>query len=85
MGYYLLIATGFIAPFFMMRYREMVGDLIGEAEWMKKVGGVYNLVIIVAVIIFLWTLAEVTGTTSVIFYPLRFLNPAFRPQAPPTF
>ncbi len=85
MGYWLLIATGIIGPFFMIKYREMVGDFIGEAEWMKKVGGVYTVVIIVAVFLFFWTIAEVTGTTGVLFSPLRNLSPAFQPEAPPVF
>ncbi len=81
MGYYLLIGTGLVGPFVMMKYREQIGDMFGEAEWMKKVGGVYNVVNIVAMIIFFWTLAEATGTTTVLFAPLRYLSPAFQQQA----
>lgn len=85
MGYYLLIATGLIGPFAMIYYREAIGDMIGEADWMRKVGGVYIVVIIVALLIFFWTLAELTGTTSILFAPLRYLSPAFWPTAEPTF
>ena len=86
MGYYLLIAAGLVGPFFLIKYRQVVGDMMGEAEWMKKVGGVYNTVIIIALIIFFWTIAEMTGTTSVLFGPLRYLIPGMRPQeAPPPF
>lgn len=85
MGYYLLIAVGLIGPFFLIKYREAVGDLIGEAAWMRKVGGVYNVIFIIAMFIFFWTLAEVTGTTSILFAPLRRLSPGFQPETIPTF
>lgn len=86
MGYYLMIAAGLIGPFFLVKYRESIGDMMGEADWMKKVGGVYNVVFIVAVIIFFWTIAEMTGTTSILFAPLRKLSPGFQPEAAaPTF
>lgn len=85
MGYSLLIAAGLIGPFVLITYRERIGDMIGEADWMRKVGGVYYVVVYVAVIIFFWTLAELTGTTSVLFAPLRSLSPAFQPLSSPTF
>lgn len=79
MGYYLLVGAGLIGPFFLLYYRETVGDMIGEAPWMRKVGGVYNVVLIIAIVIFFWTLAEITGTTQVLFSPLRRLAPGFQP------
>lgn len=85
MGYYLLIAVGLVGPFFMVKYRESIGDTIGEADWMKKVGGVYNLIIIVAALLFFWTIAEMTGTTGVLFGPLKSMFPALRQEAPPAF
>jgi len=85
MGYYLMIAIGLIGPFFLIKYRESIGDMVGEAEWMKKIGGVYNVIIIVALIIFFWTIAEMTGTTDVLFSPLRSFFPEFRQEAAPTF
>ena len=85
MGYYLLIATGLIGPFCMLVYREQLADLIGEADWMRKVGGVYNVIFIAAFVIFFWALADVTGTTGVLFAPLRSLSPAFQPQTQPAF
>ena len=85
MGYWLLIAIGLIGPFFLIKYRESIGDTIGEAAWKKKVGGVYTVVLIVALLIFFWTIAEVTGTTGVLFSPLKSLFPEFRQQPSPTF
>ena len=85
MSYYLLIATGLIGPFAMIRYREAIADMLGEAPWMQKLGGVHNVVIIVALLIFFWTVAELTGTTSILFAPLRYLSPGFRPTEIETF
>lgn len=85
MAYYLLIATGLIGPFVLIRYREAVGDTIGEAAWMKHVGGVHNVIIIVALLIFFWTLADVTGTTTILFAPLKSLFPGLAQPAAPVF
>ena len=85
MGYYLVIAAGIIGPFFMIKYRESLGDMLGEADWMRKVGGIHNFIVIIAILIFFWALADVTGTTSVLFGPLRSLSPAFQQQTPPSF
>ena len=86
MGYYLLIATGLIGPFFLIKYRETIGDVIGEAAWMRKIGGVYNFIVVVAILIFFWAIADVTGTTGVLFGPLRFVIPGMRPEeVPPAF
>lgn len=66
------------ASILMIKYRERMGDLIGDAEWMRYVGGVYNLVVIVAVFIFFWAIASLTGTTHIFFSPLFwFLGGAF--------
>lgn len=66
----------------MMKYRERIGELVGEAEWMRKVGGVYNLIIIVALLIFFWSIAELTGTTDVLFRPLLFFIPGANRASP---
>ncbi|MSR86974.1 hypothetical protein EXS70_02265 [Candidatus Peribacteria bacterium] len=85
MGYYLLLAAGLIGPFVLIYYREMVGNMFGEADWMRKVGGVHYVIVYIAMIIFFWTLAEATGTTSILFAPMRSLSPAFQHQAPTMF
>jgi heme/copper-type cytochrome/quinol oxidase subunit 2 len=58
---------------FMIKYRERIGDTVGNADWMKYVGGVYNLIVISAVFIFFWSIASLTGTTDIFFAPLFFL------------
>jgi hypothetical protein len=66
---------GIVGSFFMLKYRETIGDLLGEAQWMSKIGGAYNLVVILAILLFFWSLAEMTNTTHLFFKPLLFLFP----------
>ncbi|MDA1292476.1 MAG: hypothetical protein O3A81_01720 [bacterium] len=57
----------------MLKYRERIGENLGEAEWMKYVGGVYNLIIIVSIFIFFWAIASLTGTEDIFFFPFYML------------
>ncbi|MBI2636296.1 hypothetical protein HYW84_03145 [Candidatus Peregrinibacteria bacterium] len=82
---YLLIIIGLVGPFFMIKYRAQIGDAVGEAAWMKKVGGVHNVIIIAALLIFFWTIAEMTGTTSILFSPIKSILPGLREEAAPAF
>ena len=70
-----LSILGMIASFVMLYFRERIGDAFGEADWMRKVGGVYNVVIILAIIIFFWSLAELTHTTDFLFSPIKSILP----------
>ncbi len=70
MGTFLSI-VGIISSILLIKYRERVGDNIGEADWMLKVGGVYNFIIIFAIFLFFWSIAYLTGTTDFLFAPLR--------------
>lgn len=72
---YVLSIIGIVASFFLVKYRERVGEITGEAEWMKKVGGVYNVIVIVAIVIFFWSLASITGTTNIFFKPISYILP----------
>ena len=74
---------GIVGAFFLMKYREFIGDSMGEAEWMNYVGGVYNLVIIVALIIFLWSIASITGTTGIFISPILWLLPGLHTNTIP--
>ena len=64
----------------MFKYRERIGDAVGEADWMRKIGGVYAVVMIVALVIFFWSIAELTGTTDILFRPLLYLIPGLPKQ-----
>ena len=73
----ILSIIGIIGAFFILKYRERVADMLGEAEWMLKIGGVYNFVVILAILIFLWGVAGLTGTLDVLFSPVKHVLPAF--------
>lgn len=81
----ILSLIGIVGSIFLIKYRERAGDMLGEAEWMKKVGGIYNLLIIVGIVIFFWSVAELTGTTGILFGWLPNLIPGLRQEAAPTF
>jgi len=71
---------GIAASVLLLKYRERAGDLIGEAAWMSKVGGVYNLIIIFALCLFFWSVAVMTGTQYVFLRPLLFFLPGVVPN-----
>lgn len=77
MSFFLPI-IGIVTSFLLVKYRERMGDIVGEAEWMQKVGGVYNVIVITAIFLFFWSLAALTGTTSIFLKPLTFLIPGSR-------
>jgi hypothetical protein len=66
---------GIIASVFMLKFRERIGESMGEAEWMQYVGGVYTVVVVAALFIFFWCVATLTGTERLFFYPIIFLIP----------
>lgn len=74
----LLSLLGIAGSVLMLKYRESIGNMLSEADWMSKVGGVYNVVVIAAVFIFFWSLATLTGTTEILFSPLLWLIPGVR-------
>ena len=58
----------------LIKFREQVGDMLGDPAWAGKVGGIYNLVVIIGVLIFFWSLAYMTNTQDIFFAPiLNFL------------
>ena len=78
----ILSLLGIVGSVLMLKYREYIGNLMGEAEWMMRVGGVYNVVVIMAIFIFFWSLASLTGTTDILFRPLLWLIPGVNKGAP---
>jgi len=51
--------------------------MIGEPKWTEYIGGVYNMIVLIAVGIFFWCIAEITGTTHILFKPLTWFIPGF--------
>lgn len=65
-----------VAAFFLIKYRERVVATTGKFAWAEKYlgqGGTYRLMVIVAVMLFLWGISAVTGTTGVLLSPLSGL------------
>ena len=73
---FILGFIGIVLSLVMMRKREMIGDMIGDADWMHKVGGNYMIVIYAAIFIFFYSMVLMTGMTSSVWEPiLRLLMP----------
>ena len=51
MGQTLIGFLGLAVAIVFIRYRRIVGDMVGNAQWMLKVGGVHNIIIIVAILL----------------------------------
>lgn len=80
MGTFLAFA-GLGLSFAMIKYREYIGDAIGQADWMLKVGGVYNVIVFCGILMFFWCLAFLTGTQEIFLGPfLKLVGGA--PKAP---
>jgi multisubunit Na+/H+ antiporter MnhF subunit len=78
--HYILGILGIIVSVLLLKYRERAGDLIGEADWMGKLGGVYNVIIIFALFLFIWSVAVLTNTTYFFLAPLKWILPGLAPQ-----
>lgn len=72
------IALGLV----LLKFRQQVGDFMGEGEWMKYFGGVYNFVILLGIFLIIWSIASIFGVTDLFFRPILILLP-FGRQAPP--
>jgi len=68
-----LSLLGMVFAVFIIKYRERIGDFTGDAYWMRHVGGVYNVLIILGIFIFFWSVATITGTQNVFFAPLFWI------------
>lgn len=80
--HFIIPILGMILSIAGLKYRERIGDFVGDAEWMRYVGGVYNAVIVACLFIFMWSLASLTGTTDILFRPFLYLLPgAANPNA----
>lgn len=67
-----------VGAFLLIKYRQKVVGLTGKFAWAEKylgTGGTYNLMVIIAIILFFWGVAKMTGTTDVLLGPLRGLLP----------
>ena len=66
---------GIVIGALMVKYREQVGNMIGDPEWAAKVGGIYNVIIILGILMCLWGLAAMTNTQDLLFAPILMFLP----------
>jgi hypothetical protein len=67
---YFLSAIGIVCGYLLIRYREKVGDALGEPAWTNKVGGIYNVLIAIGLFMFFWSLATITNSNDFLFSPI---------------
>lgn len=63
---FLLVLIGLGSSYVLIRYREMVGDMMG---------GRYTLTAAIGVLIFFWTIAYAVNATDVFLSPLLWILP----------
>ena len=68
---------GMIFGVVLIKYREAVGDMLGNADWMKYVGGPYMLSIWLGIFFFFYSFAYMTGTMEFFLAPLLSFIPGF--------
>jgi hypothetical protein len=76
--YIFLSIVGILLSVILIIYREKFGEAIGEAEWMRYVGGVYYFIVLVAFFLFFFSIASLTGTTNIFLAPFLWLLPIGR-------
>ncbi|MDO8649066.1 MAG: hypothetical protein Q7R81_04780 [Candidatus Peregrinibacteria bacterium] len=79
MGNFLAI-VGIVGSIFLIKYRQQMGDIVGEADWMRKVGGVYNFLIICAILLLFFCISVLTNTEDIFLSPLKRLFGVVAPQ-----
>lgn len=70
MGDFFLGVIGIILSILIIRFRRIIGDTIGDAPWMQRVGGVFTVTVIAAVGIFFWSLLMIFNLENVFLVPL---------------
>ncbi len=81
MGRIILGFIGVVLSGLMIKYREGVGNCFGDPEWAGKVGGIYNVIIILGVFGVFWSLAYMTDTQEILFGPILSFFPGMNKAA----
>lgn len=76
---YVVGIIGLIFGCCIVKWREAVANEFGDPDWANKVGGMYNVVIIIGIFICFWSLAYMTGTINFLFAPILNMLPIHRP------
>lgn len=77
----LIPVLGIIFAFVLIKYREQIGDVFGDPDWMRPLGGVYFVIVYIAIFIIFWSIAYATGTTGILFRPFLWLFPTLGHRA----
>lgn len=72
---YLPPILGIAFAFVLIKYREQIGDVFGDPDWMRPLGGVYFVIVYIAIFIIFWSISVLTGTTSILFKPFLWIFP----------
>lgn len=72
---YLLSIVGIIGSFYLVKYREVIGNSLGEPAWMRSFGGIYTFLVFIAIFIFFWSLATITNSTDILLAPVKMIFP----------
>lgn len=75
MTQYVLPIFGILFAFTLIKYREQIGDVFGDADWMRPLGGVYFVIVYISIFIIFWSIAVMTNTTGILFKPFLMLFP----------
>jgi hypothetical protein len=78
---YLFPILGIAFAFVLIKYREQIGDVFGDPDWLRPIGGVHYTIVYIAIFIIFWSISSMTGTTSVLFRPILWLFPTVRSGA----
>lgn len=72
---YIFAIMGLFLSFGIIKWREDLGNSMGNMTWMRYFGGPYVFMVLVGVIMFFWSLATITGTEDIFLAPIIFLVP----------
>lgn len=78
---YAIPIGGIIFAFILIKYREQIGDVFGDPEWMRAIGGIYYVIVYIAIFIIFWSISVMTGTTEILFKPFLWLFPTLGQRA----
>jgi hypothetical protein len=71
---FLIPVLGIIFAFILIKYREQIGDVFGDPDWMRPLGGVYFVIVYIAIFIIFWSIAYAHGHDG---HPLQAVPHAF--------
>jgi hypothetical protein len=78
-----LSILGIVGGFLMIKFRKEVGDNFAEADWMAKLGGMNNVVVLLGVLAVFFGIAAATDTLDFFLAPVLYIIPGgIKPPEP---